>query len=104
MNKFAVVFVLAAFLCITVNAYDFQPFDAFGFPAFTPLKINIPKIKPLTPEEIKNLKPSDGSVVNGASVSSSSSYETVNGVPVRKDITKILTNNNGDVKEYTYGN
>ncbi|XP_026758892.1 uncharacterized protein LOC113518258 [Galleria mellonella] len=106
MSRLTVVFVLATFLCVNIaNANEFPFFGGnFPFPSFDFPKINIPKIKPINIDDIKNLKPSDGGVVNGAAVSSSSTVENVNGVPVRKQQTRIITNDNGQVKEVTYDN
>ncbi|KAM3967488.1 uncharacterized protein ACR2FA_010088 [Aphomia sociella] len=109
MNKLTIVFVLAAFVCIIkAEPISFPQFPQLAFAAFpqfpTFAPITFPTFKPITAEDIKNLKPADGGVVSGASISSSSTIETVDGKPVRKESTHILTNDNGNVKEVNYDN
>ncbi|XP_028175152.1 uncharacterized protein LOC114363585 [Ostrinia furnacalis] len=110
MSKFFILFVVAAVAVSCIKADEepnnppnfpnnglLNPFNfgnGFGQP-FAPLAM-------LNPDYIKNMKPGPGQVVSGASVSSSSSSETVNGVTKRKSFGRVVTNDDGKVTDVSF--
>ncbi|RVE54483.1 hypothetical protein evm_000968 [Chilo suppressalis] len=116
MSKLFFLVVIAA-LALGINAdaaavagTGFPGFPGFSnfavFPSLPAFEMpEFPKIKMLTPDDIKKMSVGkDGYThVVGAAVSSESSSRTVNGVPVEKTSKqRVVTNHNGVVTDESY--
>ncbi|XP_053612499.1 uncharacterized protein LOC128676421 [Plodia interpunctella] len=102
MTNFSVVVVLAAFVCaLNANPTNFGSggLDTSFDDAWEKLSISTPK--PLTEQDIENLRPSNDTVVQGQSHYTSKHVETKNGVITNEESdTKDVTNDNGNVSKH----
>ncbi|XP_013177374.1 PREDICTED: uncharacterized protein LOC106124903 [Papilio xuthus] len=87
----------------------FQNFHVNGFQPFFPFPLHpiippFPTIKIPSPDDIIGKNPSPGETFSGVVVQSSSGYTTdENGNVIKTGGTTVLTNDNGDVKEFKVG-
>ncbi|XP_045537911.1 uncharacterized protein LOC106716931 isoform X2 [Papilio machaon] len=83
-----------------IHVNSFQPFFPFPLHPIIPF----PTIKIPSPDDIIGKKPSPGESFNGVLVQSSSGYTTdENGNVIKNGGTTVLTNDNGEVKEFKVG-
>nr|AXY94671.1 seroin transcript 1 [Tineola bisselliella] len=98
--------LLTTFVVISQADMDFPPFPEFPkmhFPKMEFRPLRFPKIVIPSPLEMRQMKPRPGETFHGVAVQSVSGSEVdESGKVVIKEGATVITNHNGNVKEFRY--